>query len=101
MTDISRLQDAMAAYSRQSASDTQDSNGVDNTIFKDLVTDSVSSTRDALRTGEAQATLGAVGKGDITDLVFTLNEAEMKLKTIVSLRDRLVSSLQEIFRMPI
>lgn len=94
--DISKLQDAMSAYTKADVPD--DAGGG---VFKDMVTGALGETREALRAGEAQALAGAIGEGDITDLVFTLNEAEMKLKTIVSLRDRLVSSLQEIFRMPV
>lgn len=100
--DISRLQDALAAYAETTkpvSSATEESPG--GGTFKDLLTDTVTGTRDALKDGEINARAGAAGQADITDLVFSLNEAEMKLKTVVSLRDRLVASLQEIFRMPV
>jgi len=43
----------------------------------------------------------AAGKGDIVDVVTAVAEAELTVQTIVSVRDRVISSYQEIMRMPI
>lgn len=40
------------------------------------------------------------GKGDITDLVTAIANAEMALNTIVTIRDRAISAYQDIIRMP-
>ena len=42
-----------------------------------------------------------MGKADINDVVMAVREAEMTLSTVSAIRDRIVSSLQEILRMPI
>jgi len=41
------------------------------------------------------------GKGDVTDLVTAIANAEMALNTIVTVRDRVISAYQDIIRMPI
>jgi flagellar hook-basal body complex protein FliE len=43
----------------------------------------------------------AAGKGDIVDVVTAVADAELTVQTIVSVRDRVISSYQEIMRMPI
>jgi flagellar hook-basal body complex protein FliE len=42
-----------------------------------------------------------MGEADLTDVTTAVSSAEITLQTIVSLRDRLVASVQEIMRMPV
>ncbi|MEC8061286.1 MAG: flagellar hook-basal body complex protein FliE, partial [Pseudomonadota bacterium] len=44
---------------------------------------------------------GLTGQADLTDVVAAVNEAELTLKTVTSLRDKMVQAFQEISRMPI
>jgi flagellar hook-basal body complex protein FliE len=69
--------------------------------FASLVRDSAAQAETSLTAAEGAAFASVRDNIDVTDVVSALNEAELRLKTIISVRDRLVSSLQEIFRMPI
>lgn len=69
--------------------------------FADMLGKMTSESEASLHVAERSAFASASDNIDIADLVTTLNDAEGKLRTIVTVRDRLVSSLQEIFRMPV
>lgn len=43
----------------------------------------------------------AVGKANIVDVVTAVAETELALETLVSVRDRMINSYEEIMRMPI
>lgn len=42
-----------------------------------------------------------VGEANITDVVMAMNDAEITLQTVISVRDKLISSYQRIMQMPI
>jgi flagellar hook-basal body complex protein FliE len=66
-------------------------------FLEDSSKESLNLQRGAERlTGEA-----LMGKADLTDVTTAVSSAEITLQTIVSLRDRLVASVQEIMRMPV
>lgn len=54
-----------------------------------------------LRTAETQSLASAAGNADVNDVVMAMSQAEMTLKTVVTLRDRAVQAYQDILRMPI
>lgn len=60
--------------------------------------DDVVKTQNAAETAKMQA---VTGKGDVTDLVTAVANAELALNTIVTVRDRVISAYQDIIRMPI
>ena len=41
------------------------------------------------------------GKADVVDVVSAVAEAEIAMKTLVSVRDRMISAYQDILKMPI
>lgn len=43
----------------------------------------------------------AAGKADLTDVVTAVAETEVAVETLVSVRDKVISAYEEIFRMPI
>ncbi len=43
----------------------------------------------------------ATGKADIVDVVTAVAETEVALRTLVSVRDRVIAAYQEVMRMPI
>jgi len=43
----------------------------------------------------------AVGKADMVDVVTAVAETELTVRTLVTVRDRVISAYQEIMRMPI
>ncbi|WP_193179996.1 flagellar hook-basal body complex protein FliE [Nisaea sediminum] len=54
-----------------------------------------------MQTGEQMSMKGIAGEADLTDVVQAVNSADITLRTIVTLRDRMVQAYQEIIRMPI
>lgn len=54
-----------------------------------------------MKTGEQMSMKGIAGEADLTDVVQAVNSADITLRTIVTLRDRMVQAYQEIIRMPI
>jgi flagellar hook-basal body complex protein FliE len=50
---------------------------------------------------DAKATALAAGKADLVDVVTAVNESEVAVETLVSVRDKVISAYEEIMRMPI
>jgi flagellar hook-basal body complex protein FliE len=50
---------------------------------------------------DAKALAAANGKGDLVDVVTAVAETEVAVETLVSVRDRMIQSYEEIMRMPI
>lgn len=50
---------------------------------------------------DAKTVQMAAGKADITDVVTAVAETEVAVETLVSVRDKVISAYEEIFRMPI
>jgi flagellar hook-basal body complex protein FliE len=51
--------------------------------------------------GETQRLQAATGTADINDVVMTVGRAESTLKTVVSLRDKVIHAYQEVLRTPV
>lgn len=69
--------------------------------FADMVRDGVQNMVDASHKSEKVSADYIAGKADMVDVVSSIRNAEMMLNTVVAVRDRVVSSIQEILRMPI
>lgn len=69
--------------------------------FADLIGGALSNARDSAYQAEAISTQGLLGKTDITDVVTAVAGAELALNTVVSIRDRVINSYQDIIKMPI
>lgn len=96
------INDAISAYSATAGRSIKSgmSPRDDGAAFGDVLE---KATRDAIGTmhkGEQMSALGTLGKADITDVVQAVNNAEMTLQTVTSLRDKVVNAYQEILRMP-
>ena len=50
---------------------------------------------------DAKATQAVVGGGDVTHVVTAISKAQLALQEIVSVRDKVVQSYQEVMRMSI
>ncbi len=61
----------------------------------------LASAEAALRAGETVSSQGLVGKADVQSVVEAVTAAEMTLKEVTAIRDRVVAAYQEIMRMPI
>lgn len=69
--------------------------------FSDLLRGSLENTLSQIKQGEQVSAKAVAGEADVTDVVQAVTQAELALQTVVALRDRLVSSYQDIMRMPI
>lgn len=69
--------------------------------FATLVEGGMGNSISALRKAETTAIANLTQQADITDVVASISKAESTLKTVIAVRDRLVSAFQEISKMPI
>lgn len=69
--------------------------------FKDILGQAVSSVTEGGNNVETQTMAAVQGKGDMIDVVTAVAETEVALQSMVSIRDRVISSYEEIMRMPI
>jgi flagellar hook-basal body complex protein FliE len=68
--------------------------------FSQLLQNQLDDVINTQKTAESAKMDAITGKGDITDLVTAIANAEMALNTIVTIRDRAISAYQDIIRMP-
>lgn len=59
------------------------------------------SVLDAGRKSDAQSMAMASGKSNVMDVVTAVAETDVAVSTLVSVRDRVIQSYEEIMRMPI
>jgi flagellar hook-basal body complex protein FliE len=69
--------------------------------FGAMVREAVDQTVATLKSGENATLAQATGRADIVDVVTAVAETEVTLRTLVTVRDRVISAYQEIMRMPI
>lgn len=69
--------------------------------FSDFLEGQVKDVVSTQNVAEAAKIDAVTGKGDITDLVTAIANAEMALNTIVTVRDKAIAAYQDIIRMPI
>jgi flagellar hook-basal body complex protein FliE len=69
--------------------------------FASMVKDAIGSVMDAGRKSDMQAKVLAAGKANVVDVVTAVAETEVAVETLVSVRDRVIQSYEEIMRMPI
>lgn len=69
--------------------------------FAAILKDSVVSSIDKMKAGEAMSAKAVTGDASLPDVVQAVNAAEMTLSTVVAIRDRMIAAYQELMRMPI
>jgi flagellar hook-basal body complex protein FliE len=69
--------------------------------FGDLLKTATGSVVDAGRKADAQTMAMASGKSNVMDVVTAVAETDVAVSTLVSVRDRVIQSYEEIMRMPI
>lgn len=69
--------------------------------FSSYVRDAGVQAIDTMHKGESLAKAGIAGQADLNDVVAAVNDAELTLQTVTTLRDKIVQAYQEILRMPI
>ncbi len=69
--------------------------------FQSALTDALKDSVATMRAGEAAASQGGAGKGDVVQMINAVTAAELTLETVVAIRDRVISAYQDIMKMPI
>ena len=69
--------------------------------FSALLKDAVGSVLDAGKKSDAQSVAMASGKANVMDVVTAVAETDVAVSTLVSVRDRVIQSYEDIMRMPI
>jgi len=68
--------------------------------FADMVTDAVKSSMNTVRKSETVSANAMVGKASLTDVVTAVNGADIALKSVVAIRDKVINAYQDIMKMP-
>jgi flagellar hook-basal body complex protein FliE len=69
--------------------------------FADMLANAGQSALKDMRHAESLSAQAVQGKANISDVVTAVTNSEITLQAVVAMRDKMVSSLQEIMRMPI
>lgn len=69
--------------------------------FSAALQQAVSAVSGNMDKAEAVTMAHVTGKADVVDVVTAVAETEVAMRTLVSVRDRVISTYQEIMRMPI
>jgi flagellar hook-basal body complex protein FliE len=69
--------------------------------FSALLKDAVGSVMEAGKKSDAQTMSMASGKANVMDVVTAVAETDVAVSTLVSVRDRVIQSYEDIMKMPI
>jgi flagellar hook-basal body complex protein FliE len=69
--------------------------------FGALLKDAIGSVMDAGRKSDAQTVAMTSGKANVMDVVTAVAETDVAVSTLVSVRDRVIQSYDDIMKMPI
>ena len=69
--------------------------------FSALLKDAVGSVLDAGKKSDAQTVAMSSGKANVMDVVTAVAETDVAVSTLVSVRDRVIQSYEDIMKMPI
>ena len=100
MSDIKSLTGAIDAYKNAGKIAGGNSNG-DEVSFSGLVSNAAQDSISTLRSTEQITSASLVDSVNLEDLATAVTNAETTLKTVVAVRDRIISAYQDIIKMPI
>jgi flagellar hook-basal body complex protein FliE len=69
--------------------------------FGAVLTDAIGSVAEAGRKSDAQTVAMAAGKANVMDVVTAVAETDVAVSTLVSVRDRVIQSYEDIMKMSI
>jgi flagellar hook-basal body complex protein FliE len=69
--------------------------------FSSMLKDAIGSVAEAGRKSDAQTVAMTSGKANVMDVVTAVAETDVAVSTLVSVRDRVIQSYEDIMRMPI
>jgi len=98
---VMNVADALAAYRQNGGTaGTKTGTGASDAggegSFADALKQFGSDAVDAVKQGEQAAAAGASGKADIASVVTAINNAELMLQTVVTIRDKVIAAYQSI-----
>jgi flagellar hook-basal body complex protein FliE len=83
------------------AGKTSDAGGAGGPSFGEVLKDAIGSVMDGGRKSDAQTVAMASGKANVMDVVTAVAETDVKVSTLVSVRDRVIQSYEDIMKMSI
>jgi flagellar hook-basal body complex protein FliE len=69
--------------------------------FGDLLKDAIGSVIDGGRKSDQQTVAMAAGKANVMDVVTAVAETDVKISTLVSVRDKVIAAYEDIMKMAI
>jgi flagellar hook-basal body complex protein FliE len=93
---ISRIADPSGGLSKAVGGGEQDGGS-----FGSMLKNAIGTVVEAGRQSDAQTQAMASGKANVVDVVTAVAETEVAVSALVSVRDRVIQSYEEIMRMPI
>ncbi len=69
--------------------------------FGEFLKSALEGVADTAKQGDKMMLAQAAGKADMVDVVTAVAETELTVRTLVTVRDRVIGAYQEIMRMPI
>jgi flagellar hook-basal body complex protein FliE len=69
--------------------------------FGDMLKDAIGSVMDGGRQSDQQTVAMASGKANVMDVVTAVAETDVKVSTLVSVRDKVIAAYEDIMKMPI
>jgi flagellar hook-basal body complex protein FliE len=75
--------------------------GASSPSFGDLLKDAIGNVVDSGRKSDQQTAAMANGKANVMDVVTAVAETDVKISTLVSVRDKVISAYEDIMKMPI
>ena len=70
-------------------------------VLRRVLKDALGSVMEAGRKSDAQTVAMTSGKANVMDVVTAVAETDVAVSTLVSVRDRVIQSYEDIMRMPI
>jgi flagellar hook-basal body complex protein FliE len=92
---------ALARMVESGAGKGTETGGAGGPSFSSVLKDAIGSVADAGRKSDAQTVAMASGKANVMDVVTAVAETDVAVSTLVSVRDRVIQSYEDIMRMPI
>ena len=69
--------------------------------FGDLLKNAIGDVVDGGRKADSQTDAMAAGKANVMDVVTAVAETDVKVSTLVSVRDKVIQAYEDIMKMPI
>lgn len=69
--------------------------------FGDVLQQTMTDVVAAGRSADAQSTGALLGRGNLTEVVTAVLQAELAFQSVLAVRDRVVQAYQDVMRMPI